>query len=77
MVIIVGSSTGRDYAKYVNESNVESVTLKGGEGNVAGRATGCVPMSKTSDVGNSAKLQFEESGVYLRLKLSQQLQDNG
>lgn len=43
MVIIMGCSTGRDHGKYVNESNVESVTEQRGKEE---RATGCVLMSK-------------------------------
>lgn len=47
------------------------------KGMLQGEPQAASQCQKKSDVGNSAKLQFEESGVYLRLKLSQQLQDNG
>lgn len=77
MVIIMGSSTGRDYATYVNESNVESVIEQEGKGSSAEKSFWLCPDVKASDVGKSAKLQFEESGVHLRIKLSQQPQDNG
>lgn len=62
MVIIMGSSTGRDYAKHVNESNAESVIEI--EGEREGRRKSCrlSPDVRGSDVGKSAKLQIEESG---------------
>lgn len=73
MVIIMGSSTVRDYRKYVNENNVER------EGKWECWRQSCLlcPNVKTSDVGKSAKLQFEESVVHPGIKLSQQPQDNG
>lgn len=47
------------------------------KGVLHGESCWLCPDVKASDVGKSAKLQCEESGVHLRIKLSQQPQDNG
>lgn len=62
MVIIMGSSTGRDYAKHVNESNVESVIEIEGERAGCRKSCRLCPDVRESDVDKSAKLQIEESG---------------
>lgn len=74
----MGSSTGRDYTKHVNESNVGSVTEQENKGRDAERESfRLYPDVRASNADGSAKLQTVESGEHPRIKLNQQPQDNG
>lgn len=68
----MGSSTGRDYTKHVNESHVESVMERVAKGSDAeSKRESCMLCTsvEASDVGRSANLQVEEPGVHLRINL--------